>query len=143
EAGKFVEVEPAGGVITSSISTSRGTALADIDNDGDLDIAVINNHGSIFLLENIVEKKGDWIGFSLTDNKSVAETRLKVKTSDKSYSRTVFRAGSYQSSNSESVHIGLPGNAEIQSVEIVWPDGTSEVLGTLETNQYHQLSKSN
>ncbi|MFK7845931.1 MAG: FG-GAP repeat domain-containing protein, partial [Rhodothermales bacterium] len=46
EAGKFVEVEPAGGVITSSISTSRGTALADIDNDGDLDIAVINNHGS-------------------------------------------------------------------------------------------------
>ena len=140
-AGKFKEVAPAGGLLDNVIATSRGVAQGDFDNDGDVDVAITNNHGVVHLLENTAKKAGAWIGFVLRDRHGVEGTHVTLKTSDKSYYRTVQPSGSYLSSHDSRVHFGLPSHTEIQSINILWPDGTVEQRVKLETGKYHTLSR--
>ena len=62
-AGRFEEVQPQGGVSPPLLHTSRGVAVGDIDDDGGLDLLVVNRDGPAYLLMNRVAKQGNWIRF--------------------------------------------------------------------------------
>ena len=110
---------------------SRGTAFADIDNDGDLDIAVNNSNDKPALLRNDSDSDGDWLGLLLHGNKSNRDAigaRVAVRTADRVMVREVRRNASYLSASDPRLIFGLLENEVVTQVEIRWPSGIVQVL---------------
>ena len=59
--GRFTEVRPRGGTATALVASSRAAAFGDIDNDGGVDIVVVNRDHAPFLLRNVVPNRGHWL----------------------------------------------------------------------------------
>lgn len=141
-AGVFEEALLRDGTLAPFIETSRAAAFADYDNDGDIDIAIVNNGGTARLLQNIAPKQGNWVGFSLLDKQGAPATgaQLIVYAGAQSFYSTVQRAGSYQASHDPRIHLGIGQIASIDSATVVWPDGTRTKTGAETTSTYHVVS---
>lgn len=129
--GRFEEVEPRGGTQQLLIRTSRGLAVGDIDNDGGLDLLVINRDAPVNLLMNQVIGRGKWIRFRVltragrdahaaTVSADIGSTRVR---------RDVQLAGSYLTSNDPRVHFGLGDEPRARNVTVRWPGGALEMFG--------------
>ncbi len=136
--GHFSLVVPDGGLADLPLATSRGTAVADFDNDGRLDLAIVNSQASLHLLHNVLETAGSWIGFI---SEPATGVRIKLESSVGDFYRDAQPAGSYQSSNDPRVHIGLPVDATVHAAVISWTDGSEIRLENLATQQYHQVKQ--
>jgi hypothetical protein len=139
--GKFEEV-PAG--LGSSVEVSRGSATADYDNDGDLDLAIVNSAGRFQLLRNEVGAANRWVGFRVRGGPSIPREMIGAVVelemmSGKRYFRRVRRDGSYASSNDSGVLFGLGSNGSVKSVTVRWPDGEDSSWDALEINRWHTL----
>jgi hypothetical protein len=64
---RFKEVSPRGGTRSPLIATARAAAFGDLDNDGGIDIVVVNRDSRPYLLHNIVKPRGHWIMFRVLD----------------------------------------------------------------------------
>lgn len=115
----------------------------DIDRDGLLDLV----HGQINLGykldRNMTANTGNWIGFRLEGggaiNRDAVGTRIKLTMMDGSEQLRELHAGESRGSNLEyMLHFGLGEDTEVQSIEIRWTDGLTEVLPGLPVNQYHK-----
>jgi enediyne biosynthesis protein E4 len=139
--GAFEEVVPTGGVTPSLIATSRGAAFGDLDNNGGIDIVVINKDGPAHLLRNLVGKRGNWVMFRvLNQNGSDAlNATVKIEASGRSQSRQVLPNEGYCSSNDPRVHFGLGDKRSVESVLIRWPAGESETFGPFEAGRIYEL----
>src|SRR6202035_4095214 len=117
---------------------SRGAAIGDFDNDGDLDILVNNNGGSPQLLRNEGANENHWLEIFLIGTKSNCDgvgARVKV-----SVGRLVLydqRKGgmSYQSAQDPRLHFGLGQNRTVDAIEILWPSGTATRLSNVKSDQ--------
>ena len=140
-AGGFEEVQPAGGTSPELVATSRGAAFADFDNDGDVDIAVVNNGGPVHLLSNQVGDGGSWVGLDIRSQEGVVPVgaRVAVHVGSATWWRWVRTGGSYQASNEVRVHVGLGVAASVDSVRVSLLDGREFVFRELEGNRYHVL----
>lgn len=136
--GQFEEVHPTGGLASLPRATSRGTAIADYNNDGRLDIAIVNSQERVHLLRNTGETAGSWIGFMPTPTAGV---HVKLETTANTFYRYAQPAGSYQSSNDPRVHFGLPATTQVSEVLITWPDGSEARINNPAVNQYHAIQK--
>lgn len=125
---------------TAQPSFSNGSAYADFDNDGDLDLIVNNIDQDAFLYENKASQ--------ILDN-AYLTVQLKGKGKNTlglgAEVRLYFEDGStqmnvqapvrgYLSSVSPQLHFGI-GHKQITRLEITWPDGTSQILQTVSANQ--------
>jgi enediyne biosynthesis protein E4 len=117
---------------------SRGAAVADFDNDGDLDILVNNNGGPPQLLRNDGGNTNHWLQILLIGTKSNRDgvgARVKVTAGD----LTLFdqRKGgmSYQSAQDPRLHFGLGSRAAIDGIEIIWPSGITTKLRNEKSDQ--------
>jgi hypothetical protein len=120
----------------------RGSAVADYDNDGDLDIAVSNSGGPLELLRND-GKHGGWIGFLLHGKKSNRQgigARVTLETDAGRQVREVKASGSYLSSNDPRVHFGI-GTNSVRRVLIRWPSGTLQELRDLHPGHYQTIEE--
>ena len=120
---------------------SRGTALGDVDNDGDLDLLVTNNRGPARLYRND-SASGHWLGISLaaTDGSTSIGSRVQLEGASCTM-RHVAADGSYGSANDPRVHFGLGADATPKHVRVVWPDGAAQRFGPLAVDRYHQLHR--
>lgn len=121
--GAFVEM-PAWGL--NSQRGGRGMALADVDNDGDLD-AIVNNLGTpAQLFENRL-CRGDALALDLfwpgTGNSRAIGAQAVLHTSAGSLRREVRSASGYLTGEPARLHFGLPPASRPISLEIRWPDG--------------------
>ncbi len=140
--GRFEEVLPKGGTQSPLVETSRGTALADLDNDGDIDIIVVNLDARAHVLENI-GAAGNWITFRAVNahgSDAIGGT-LRIKAGDLTRYALLQPAYGYLSSNDPRVHFGLGKHDRVDEVVVNWPDGASEVFGPLDAGQQHELRK--
>ena len=122
---KFEDVSDAVGFRTIRDKVSRGTAFGDYDNDGDIDILIINKNDTPYLLRNEGGNSQRWITIRTEGVKSNrAGLGAKVKVSGGGITRhfEVRGSDSYLSSNDLRVHVGM-GNLEEGDVEIRWPSG--------------------
>ena len=118
---------------------SRGTAVGDLDNDGDLDLVVIESGGRARVLENVAPKKGASVTLTLLDEVGCEtfDARLEctlVPNADgtrKSFARMAGRGGSYASSSDRRVHVGLGSAEAIETIRITWSDGAREEFGPI------------
>jgi hypothetical protein len=128
---RFERVRPQGGTEQPLIYTSRGVAIGDVNNDGGLDLLVVNRDGPSNLLMNQVASRGNWIRFrvltgqgrdahSATVSADVGETRVY---------RYVQPAGSYLSASDPGVHFGLGDDSLAGNVVVRWPDGVMDAFG--------------
>ena len=139
--GDFEEVLPGGGTVEPLIATSRGMAAGDLDNDGSIDIVVINRDGPAHLLRNVIGSRGHWIMFNLLNSKGSCAVGaiLRAEAGGKICWRQVCPNQGYCSSNDPRVHCGLGDSQQVDRVTVRWPDGTQESFGPFEAQHLYEL----
>ncbi len=120
-AGSGLEVE----------KVSRGTAFGDYDNDGDVDLLVMNLNDTPSLLQNQGGNRNNWLGLDLVgdeSNRDALGARVSVFAGGRKQIREVKRGYGYQSQHDGRVLFGLGREEEVERVEIHWPSGKAQVL---------------
>jgi hypothetical protein len=144
QGGRFEEVAPRGGTKPGVVGTSRGAAFGDIDNDGGLDVVVVNRDGPARLLHNVVANRGHWITFTVIDEhgRDALGATLSVSAGGRRVKRDVQPAFSYLSSNDPRVHIGLGAITRVTDATVTWADGQSQSFGAFDADHLHALRRS-
>jgi hypothetical protein len=133
----FEELVAAAGPGVAEAHSSRGCAFGDFDNDGDLDILIINLNETPSLLRNDVCGKQNWIKVRLEgvkSNRSAIGARVLARYGGKTQVQTVLSQSSFYSCNDPRLHFGLGGNASVD-MEVHWPNGLVETFKRLPINQ--------
>jgi len=132
EKGKrFSNVSHLAGDDFNISEVSRGAALGDVDNDGDMDALICNNNGHVRLMRNNTGNQNNWLGLRLVhpeNGRDMLGTRVILKRKGKEVLlRQVRTDGSYCSMNDPRILFGLDSSEKADTVDINWPDGTREV----------------
>jgi len=136
----FGEV-PGAGLAGPLVGNSRGLALGDYDNDGDVDVAILDNGGGVELLENVAGARGHWIELCILDGhgRDGIGAQVVLRSGASVWRRTVQSSYSYCSSNDPRVHFGLGPEAGPFTIEVGWVDGSRERFGPLEVDRIHRI----
>jgi len=141
--GRFEDVSGRAGSAFSRLEVGRGAAFGDIDNDGGIDVMVINNSGPARLLMNNVAHRKPWIGFRMVGDKyrrDMLGTRVAVfRRGAPTLWRRVHTDGSYCSSSDPRVLFGLGDAPEITKVQAHWVSGRVEEWTGLPLRKYTTL----
>jgi hypothetical protein len=126
--GKFEELVGEGGPAMSQQHGSRGCAFGDFDNDGDMDIVIVNLTEPPSLLRNDVTGNAHWLKVKLEgvkSNRSAIGARVTAYYAGKKQAQEVLSQSSFYSANDLRLHFGL-GQAAKADLEIRWPNGNEE-----------------
>ncbi|MCB0124085.1 MAG: CRTAC1 family protein, partial [Caldilineaceae bacterium] len=121
-----------------STASGRGMTMADLDNDGDLDIVVNNLRGSAQLFENQLcggESVQVELHWPTSENYYGVGAQLVLETAMGNLWRDVRVTSGYLSGDSVRVHFGFPQNAQLQSLQIQWPDGMVSAVEAVNRSQ--------
>jgi hypothetical protein len=135
--GRFEELTDEAGPAIASRRCSRGCAFGDFDNDGDVDILIVNENEPPSLLRNDVTGKNHWIKVKLNgvkSNRSAIGARVTVRCGGKTQTQEVLGQSSYLSVNDRRLHFGLGALATVD-IEIRWPLGQVEKVSGVAANQ--------
>ncbi len=123
---------------------SRGAAIADFDNDGDLDILVSNNGQPPQLLRNDGGNANHWLQIFLIgtrSNRDAVGARVKVTAGDLVLYDERKGGMSYQSAQDPRLHFGLGQRRTVEEVEIKWPSGALTKLTNLKSDQIFAIEE--
>jgi hypothetical protein len=135
--GTFAEIGDGAGPAFTAHHCSRGCAFGDFDNDGDIDILVMNQNEPPSLLRNDTPTGNNWIKVRLEgtkSNRSAIGARVLVRYGEHVQAQQVMSQTSYLSANDPRLHFGL-GVESTAGVEIHWPSGAAENYRALRANQ--------
>ena len=131
--GKFEELMDQAGPGVSAAHASRGCAFGDFDNDGDVDVLVLNLNEPPSLLRNDVTGNNHWIKVKLIgtkSNRSAIGARVTAHYGGKLQAQEVLSQASFYSANDLRLHFGL-GTAEKADLDIRWPNGSTERMSNV------------
>jgi len=127
--GRFEDVTGRAGAVFQLSEVGRGAAFGDIDNDGDVDVAVGTTNGPTRLFLNNVGNRSHWLGLRLmgmTGRDMIGARVSVVRTSGPALMRRARSDGSYASANDPRVLVGLGPSSDPVTVRVQWPNGSME-----------------
>ncbi|HUI56268.1 MAG TPA: CRTAC1 family protein, partial [Bryobacteraceae bacterium] len=135
--GKFEELMDGAGPGVAAAHSSRGCAFGDFDNDGDVDVVIVNFNEPPSLLRNDVTGGGHWLKVKLEgtkSNRSAIGATVVAKYGGKKQAQAVLSQGSFFSVNDLRLHFGL-GSEKTADLEIRWPSGAVEQIAAVDGDQ--------
>ncbi len=135
--GRFEELIEEAGPGVAAAHVSRGCAFGDFDNDGDMDVLVMNMNAPPSLLRNDVSSGGHWLKLLLvgtSSNRSAIGARVTLRYGSRIQVQEVTAQSSFYSANDRRLHFGL-GTAATAELTIRWPNGATERIAGLEADQ--------
>jgi hypothetical protein len=135
--GKFEELIEAAGPGIEAAHASRGCAFGDFDNDGDLDMLIVNINEPPSLLRNDVTGGHHWLKVLLvgsTSNRSAIGAHVVATYGGRKQAQAVLAQSSYLSVNDRRLHYGL-GKATTADLDIRWPSGRVEKIAGVGADQ--------
>jgi hypothetical protein len=136
---KFERIE---GVERQGIHTSRGAVFGDINNDGGIDILVVNKDAPAYMLMNVHPDRTKSVTFRVLHSTGSDALGAVVTASlgNTQLTKSVQSAWSIMSANDPRVHIGLGGHEQVDNVTVQWVDGTTTNFGSF-TSGFHTLKR--
>ena len=144
--GKFKDVSAESGPAFRIKHVGRGAAVADFDNDGDLDIVIADCGGPALLYRNDGGNRNHWLAIKARgreSNRFGLGSKVRVTAGGVTQYREINPSGSYLSTSDMRLYIGLGKETVAARLEIQWPRGKTQILENVPANQVLLLDESN
>jgi enediyne biosynthesis protein E4 len=135
---RFDDVSAESGAGMAASYSSRGAAFGDFDNDGDIDVLVMNMNEPPSLLRNDYRGDNSWIEIALAgraSNRSAIGATAIVTAGGVRQARAVLSQSSYYSHDDLRLHFGLGHASKVDEIEVHWPSGTVQRLRDVDAKQ--------
>ena len=145
--GIFSDVSKSTGIANLPARVSRGAAFGDYDNDGDVDIFIVNNYAKPTLLQNnatTLRDNNNWLQVKLVGlppNKNAVGAKILLSTADSTQIREIYAGESYMSTNSLIAEFGLGKSNQVQILQVIWTNGKTQTLQNISVNQLIQITQ--
>ncbi|HEX5284224.1 MAG TPA: CRTAC1 family protein [Bryocella sp.] len=140
--GTFCDASAMAGFALSQPRASRGLAVGDLFNNGNLDVVIETLDGSPIILRNQGIAGHHWVSFELAgvqSNRMALNARIRIVAGGIAQTDEVHSGGSYLSQNDTRIHFGLAGATKIESVEILWPSGKIDKFNNLPADKFYSV----
>jgi hypothetical protein len=136
--GTFIDVAKESGAYFKEKFVGRGSAYGDYDNDGDVDIVVVNLNAPAKLLRNDGGNNNNWVTVEAKlagGKRDALGARVTVASGSKRQVREVSAVSGYLSQSDPRVHFGLGKVKSVDWIEIRWPDRSVQRIKDVAANQ--------
>jgi hypothetical protein len=145
----FTDISADAGPGITTPNSSRGLAIGDLWNTGQLSAVISNMNAPPSLLVNDVRTPNHWIAFhligtsfasssqKLRTNRDAIGSRITIKAGSRLFVDEVRSGSSYDSNNDMRVHFGLGSATKLDSVQVRWPSGLLEKFENLAVDKLH------
>jgi hypothetical protein len=127
----FEDVSRGAGPFFDVKSVARGAAFADYDNDGKVDVFILNLGSPAFLLHNTSPGKNHWIAVKLAGRKSNRDgigARVEILAGGVRQQRERVAGSGYLSQDDPRLHFGLGAAGKVDKLTVTWPSGIQQVV---------------
>ena len=141
--GRFEEWTDSGDLARIRMS-GRGSAVADIDGDGGLDLVIVDLAGPVRVFENVIGRRNSWIGIEprvSADARTVLGTRVRVTSGGRTQTQWFYPSPSYASGSLTELHFGLGRADRADAVEITWPGGETQSFRDVAARKVYRIRK--
>lgn len=139
-SGRFANVADAVGV--RETFDGRAVALADLDNDGALDVLVAHQRGPLLVYRNGVRPEAGWIQFELegsASNRDAYGATVDLFWDGQRQRQELVSASGFCAQNQSRLHFGLGAAGRVDRVEIRWPSGRQQTIHDPEPRRLHRI----
>src|SRR4029077_5617287 len=152
--GTFADISADAGPGITTPNSSRGLAIGDLWNNGQLSAVISNMNAPPSLLVNDIRTANHWIAFhligtsfasslqKLRTNRDAIGARITIKAGSRLFVDEVRSGSSYDSNNDMRVHFGLGPATKLDSVQVRWPSGLLEKFENLAVDNLHIVTES-
>ena len=140
--GTFCDASDQAGEALKERRVSRGLAVGDLFNDGNMDVVIEDLDGKPMILRNHGVPGNHWVSFELDGTKSnrlALNARIRIVAGGMTQTDEIHSGGSYLSQNDLRVHFGLGSATKIDKVEIHWQSGLVENLTNLAADRFYNV----
>jgi len=144
--GKFVDVSKISGSGLEPRCSSRGAGFDDLDNDGDIDVVVLNSRREPTIIKNDTQGAGHWLRIRLVGvdtNRDGIGARVKVTVGNLVQIAEVHSGRGYQSHYGLRLHFGLKGYRRVDRLEVYWLGGGKDLVTDVATDQTMTIVQAN
>ena len=137
--GKFDQETARGGPGVTTPRSSRGAAFGDVDNDGDVDVLVMNMNEPPSLLRNDYQGPNHWLTVELqgtTSNRRGLGATVRVTAGGRTQARAILSQSSYYSHDDLRAHFGLGSAVTADRIDVAWPNGGHDVIERVPTDRF-------
>jgi hypothetical protein len=128
---KFRDISKTSGPALLNPLSGRGLATADLFNDGRIEAVINNLSDDTMLLVNLARNRNHWLCVQLvgtTSNRDAIGARVALRSGARIWVNEVRSGSSYNSSSDLRIHFGLGSDTHIDSLEVRWPNGSTEIF---------------
>lgn len=124
--------------ISNDTLASTGSAYADFDNDGDLDIVTNNINTPATFYRNTIDSTANYLklkfNYKKGNNFGIGTKVISYHNGIKQY-KQLFTSKGFQSSSEAVIHFGYGSTKMVDSITVIWPDNTTQTVENVKTNQ--------